>query len=237
MIYLQVGAGAGDQDIRSGFKDGFTDYVKSLNLDINCRIILLEPNPINIPYLKKCWKSYPQAEIYPFGICLAEEKNKSINFYYAEEDAPHYQVFSMNRAHVLMHYPDKFIKDKVIECLSLKEFIQKYTDDERIELLALDIEGIDSDILLETDFGSINCQRLSFEYIHLGGKRKRVINKLGEEGFIFVGKGLDHNGYDYLFKKISSNSILKPFVKKINWIKILVYKIVNLFVRKLSLLD
>ena len=49
MVYLQVEAGG--KDNRSGSKDGFTDYVKSITLAIKCRTILLETNPLNIPYL------------------------------------------------------------------------------------------------------------------------------------------------------------------------------------------
>lgn len=232
MIYLQVGAGAGDRDIRSGFKDGFTDYIKSISHDINYRIILIEPNPINIPYLKACWENYLKAEIYPIGICLEKSKNQSITFYYADEDGPHFQVFSMNREHVLFHYPDNLIKEKVIECLSLRDFIQKYVGNEIIEILALDIEGIDADILLETDFTKVNCNVLSFEYIHLGDNAKKVFNKLATEGFIFAGRGLDHNGYDYMFKKISVNSILRPFLIEINWLRITMYKVISRFLRK-----
>jgi FkbM family methyltransferase len=231
MIYIQVGAGAGDRDIRSGYKDGFTNYLKSISLDINDRIILIEPNPINIPYLEGCWENHLEAEIYQIGICLEELKNQSITFYYADEDGPHFQVFSMNREHVSLHYPDNIIKEKVIECLSLKEFIQKYVGNEKIEILALDIEGIDADILLETDFNKVNCNVLSFEYIHLGDKSKKVFNKLATEGFIFVGRGFDHNAYDYMFKKISANSILRPFLIEINFLKITMYKFMNRFMR------
>jgi hypothetical protein len=39
-IYIQVGAGAGDQDSRAGFRDGFSEYVKKLDPNLIKRIIL-----------------------------------------------------------------------------------------------------------------------------------------------------------------------------------------------------
>lgn len=61
--FVQVGAGAGDLDPRMGNRDGFTEYVKQLDKNLINKIILVEPNPINIPKLKEAWKDYPQAEI------------------------------------------------------------------------------------------------------------------------------------------------------------------------------
>ena len=67
-IYMQVGAGAGDQDSRADFRDGFTEYVKAREINDDDKIILVEPNPLNIPALTRCWESYPQAEIHQIGI-------------------------------------------------------------------------------------------------------------------------------------------------------------------------
>ena len=54
-IFIQVGAGAGDQDSRAEFRDGFTEAIKKLELSQTDRVILVEPNPLNIAALKKCW--------------------------------------------------------------------------------------------------------------------------------------------------------------------------------------
>jgi hypothetical protein len=118
-IYIQIGAGAGDQDERAGYRDGFTEYIKSLDKKEIDRILLVEPNPVNIPNLKKCWEDYSQVEIYNIGICSKTCVNKNITFYYVEEDAPHYQVFSMNKQHVRNHYPTEEIKEKQIMCQTL----------------------------------------------------------------------------------------------------------------------
>ena len=67
-IFIQVGAGAGDLDSRAGFRDGFTEIVKSRQIESSDRIILVEPNPKNIFALRKCWCAYSAAEIYEVGI-------------------------------------------------------------------------------------------------------------------------------------------------------------------------
>jgi hypothetical protein len=54
-IYIQLGAGVGDKDIATNYKDGFTGFVKNKKLNINDKIILVEANPFNINKLKECW--------------------------------------------------------------------------------------------------------------------------------------------------------------------------------------
>lgn len=222
-IYVQVGAGAGDKDSRANFRDGFTEYIKKLDKSLIGRILLIEPNPINIPFLRECWEDYPQAEFFNIGICLKVSLEKFINFYYAEEDGPNYQVFSMSMDHVQKHYPNQVLKESIVECITLDEFIKKNIAHNEIELLALDIEGIDAEILMETDFKKINCHQISFEYLHLGDKSKMVAETLVNGNYKFIGKGLDHNGYDYLYEKQTRAIFPSCFRKKANYFFVLLY--------------
>lgn len=200
-LYVQVGAGAGDRDSRLDFRDGFTEFVKKQDKTTIDKIILIEPNPVNIPELTTCWKDYPQAVIHQIGICLESAVEKSITFYYVEEDAPHFQVFSMNKEHVQKHYPDKEIKSKIVECKTLSEFLNENINGEIIDMLALDIEGIDADLVLETDWKKIECKYISVEHLHLGDKSDSVKAKLLDAGYTFNGTGIDHKDYDWSFIK------------------------------------
>ncbi len=202
--FIQIGAGAGDLDPRANNRDGFTEIIKSLSLYQNEKIILVEPNPFNMEILNLCWKDFENSEI--FSLCISEQSsaNKSLNFYYTELDAPHYQVASLNYNHVLKHYNNLKKSDlKIIEipAVDLKQFIFNATNGNQVILLSLDIEGIDAEILLDTDFSDINLSLLSFEYLHLGDKAKLVENHLKQCGFEYVGLGVDHNGYDHLYIK------------------------------------
>ena len=200
--YIQIGAGAGDLDSRGGFRDGFTELVKSLDASNIGRIILVEPNPSNIPNLRECWKDYLQAEIYEIGICLKSSTEKFITFYYTEEDAPHFQVFSMKWQHVRDHYRTEEIKSKVVECSTLEDFLNKTVGEGSvIDVLALDIEGIDADVILENDWTKINCRYLSVEHLHLREKSQTVGQTLVNAGYQYQGNGLDPGNYDWAFVK------------------------------------
>jgi FkbM family methyltransferase len=199
--FIQVGAGAGDLDPRMNNRDGFTEYVKSLDPTTINKIVLVEPNPINIPKLKECWRDYPQAEILNIGICTSTADRRRITFYYADKDAPHYQVFSMIPEFVQAQYPNEPLRTVEVDCITIQELIDRTLGNQSIETLALDIEGIDAAIIEDTNWKNINCNFLSFEQIHLGDKRSAVVDLLENFGFSFVGNGLDHNGYDWMFRK------------------------------------
>jgi FkbM family methyltransferase len=203
-IYIQIGAGAGDLDSRANFRDGFTEYVKKLDSKSIQKIILVEPNPINLDKLSECWKNYPQANIFKYGIRRLSDSENFINFYYAEEDGPHFQVFSMVEEHVRKHYPQGVINSIQVETINFMEFLNLAADGEPIDLLSLDIEGIDGDILLETDWRQVNCKNLSFEHLHLGSRLQPVLRHLGQCGYMFIGNGLDINGFDLMYEKINS---------------------------------
>lgn len=114
---------------------------------------------------------------------------------------------SFNPQHILKKYSNLKESDlRVInvETLDLQTFLGQVTKGNKIALLALDIEGMEAEILLETDFSSINICFLSFERLHLGVKELEVITHLSNCGFQFVGSGVDHNGNDLLFKKLYS---------------------------------
>lgn len=201
-IFIQIGAGAGDRDPRANFRDGFSELVKSLPRDRIKKIILVEPNPVNIYHLNICWNEYSNAEIHQVAIVPKNLSGTKLNFYYCVNDGPHYQVASINRDHVIKHYETAEISDiKIISVdgIDLETFLVNTIGNENIELLSLDIEGIDSDILLDIDFTKLNISYLSYEYLHNGNKEPLIQEKLKHYGYIFKGYGVDHGDYDYLW--------------------------------------
>lgn len=201
--YIQIGAGAGDLDARVEYRDGFTELVKKIDRAEIGKIVLVEPNPINIPYLCKCWEHY-RAEVHHVGICTSDKTNTTIRFYYAEEDAPNFQTFSMDPNHVLHHYPNAELKHVDIYCITLLDLVTRAIGNEEIELLSLDIEGIDDEILLDTDWNKINCKALSFEHLHMSDETMaKVRNHLNSAGLFYSGEGVDVHGYDSIFRRTS----------------------------------
>lgn len=195
-IFVQVGAGCGDLDARANYRDGFTEFVKSLPRERIQKIILVEPNPVNIPLLRECWKDYSEAIIHQVGI-VPRGREGYLDLYYCPADAPHYQVASINRAHVEKHYGENCaIEIHRIQTITLESLL----GNDNVELLCLDIEGIDADVLLDMDFLKINVKYLSFEHIHLGERETDVMQHLVRNNYFHIGLGADHNGFDYLFE-------------------------------------
>lgn len=205
-IFVQVGAGAGDLDTRAKCRDGFSEFIKSLPKEKINNIILVEPNPINIPLLKKCWEKYECSEIHEIAITTKILSGKTLNFYYAVDDGPHYQVASINKNHVIKHYNNGAKIDIIqVPTISLEKFLSDIVENNSdIDLLALDIEGIDAEIILDNDFNKLNVRYLSFEHLHLGDKHRLVVEHLQKNGYQYLGSGVDHNGFDYLFKRVDS---------------------------------
>lgn len=198
-VFIQIGAGAGDLDNRANCRDGFTEFIKKMPREYIKKIILVEPNPLNIPLLKECWKDYPESSIYEIGIVPKSYQNNTIDLYYCPLDAPHYQVASINKAHIQKHYGDNCDLDKfVIPVKQLETFINEVTAEE-VELLALDIEGIDAEIILDINFDKLKLKYLSFEHIHLGDDANNVLTHLNNNNYKCLGLGVDHNGFDYLY--------------------------------------
>lgn len=198
-IFIQIGAGAGDLDKRANCRDGFTEFIKKLPRQRIKKLILVEPNPLNIPLLKECWKDYPEAIIYEIGIVPKKYQTNTIDLYYCPLDAPHYQVASINKSHVQMHYGENCeLKKFIIPVKQLENFINEITSEE-IELLSLDIEGIDAEVLLDINFNNLKLKYISFEHIHLGQHKDDVLNHLKNNNYEYLGLGVDYNGFDYLY--------------------------------------
>jgi FkbM family methyltransferase len=197
-IFIQIGAGAGDLDERANCRDGFTELIKRLPREYIKKIILVEPNPLNIPLLKECWKDYPESSIYEIGIA-PKESPSTIELYYCPLDAPNYQVASICKHHVQKHYgANCALESFIIPVTQLETFIHELTSEE-IELLAIDIEGIDAEVILDINFKNLNIKYFSFEHIHLGNAKERVLHHLKHNNYEYVGAGVDHNGFDYLY--------------------------------------
>lgn len=204
-VYLQIGAGAGDQDASVGYRDGFTEFVKSLDASKIEKVLLVEPNPVNIPALRTCWKDYPQAEILDIGIRPSSMREDTLRFFYAEEDGPHFQVFSMNQEHVRKFCPGGTIRHVDVPTIPIKKLFDRYADFLPFEVIAVDMEGIDGEVLLDVDWSDSPCRRLSFEYVHLGEDAKNVYRGLSRSGYVRTGWGLGGR-FDLIYEKPDSIS-------------------------------
>ncbi len=212
MIFVHLGAGAGDLDERANFRCGFTEFIKK-NVKSNNKIFILEANPKNITKLRECYKDFSNANIYNLGISINNEKR--LKFYYTDDDAPHYQVCSTKIEHLKKHYPNSIIKNFEIISLSINEFFREKVKENIIDYLSIDLEGIDFDALMSINMKKFDIKNISIEFIHLTSlEKKKMIKHLNQNGYSYVGNGYDHNNFDFLFKrkKIFLNRFLSQFL-------------------------
>ena len=111
MIYVHIGAGAGDLDKGANLRDGFSEFVKQ-SKDNDKRIYVVEANPSNISKLIESWKNYKNVKIFNFAVSSSSYDEKKIKFYYSLDDAPHYQQFSNDIEHIKKSISTHFNKNK-----------------------------------------------------------------------------------------------------------------------------
>ena len=58
-----------------------------------------------------------------------------------------------------------------------------------ISLLALDIEGIDAEVLLDINLSNLKLKYISFEHLHLGNYKEDVLNHFKNNNYEFLGLG------------------------------------------------
>ena len=202
MIYVHIGAGAGDLDAGALFRDGFSEFVKKNN-DEDKRIFLVEANPSNISKLKISWKDYKNVEIFDFAITSSNQNEKKIKFYYSLDDAPHFQQFSNDIEHVKKNYKDlDRIKFKYIDCVKINDFLDRNFNNKIINFFSIDIEGMDYDVIQDINLKKFEIINFSFEHLHLNIYQKiKLFKKFLKFDYSYNGSGIDHNDFDWTFKK------------------------------------
>ena len=121
MIFVHIGAGAGDLDPSTNFRDGFSEYVKKIK-NKKEKIFVVEANPKNIEKLKKCWKDYKDVKFFNIAVTPNDYSKKNITLYYCDEDRPHFQLLSYDKNHVKHYYPNSEIKKLRVKTIKINDF-------------------------------------------------------------------------------------------------------------------
>jgi len=137
------------------------------------------------------------------AITTSEHNGTTADFYFTSNDGPHYQIGSLLRSHnENSRYSGEKVNKIVVNIESINSFLENRVGTD-IELLAIDIEGMDIPVILNIDFNKFKIKYLSFEhlcFIRQPKKKKIIFDFLKKNNFEFYGSGCDHNGYDYLFR-------------------------------------
>tara|TARA_B100000035_G_scaffold224457_1_gene192994 strand:+ start:751 stop:1452 length:702 start_codon:yes stop_codon:yes gene_type:complete len=212
-FFVHFGAGAGDLDERSNCRCGFTELIKQ-KCEQTDKAFVIEANPKNIDKLKSCYQNYKNVEV--VNIAITHESSKEYEFFYTEDDAPHYHVCSIDINHVKKHYPNSSIDSFKVKAINVNEFIENYIGN-RIDYLSIDLEGIDYSVLMKIDLSKVTIENISIEHLHLSkNQKKNMVKHLNNYGYSYFGNGYDHNNFDYLFKK--KKILWNRFVAKFLWL-------------------
>jgi hypothetical protein len=198
-VFVQVGAGAGVLDPLSEFRDGFTEWLWKQRPSHTDTVVLVEPNPVAGSVLAQYWGEHMNVHVVSQAIRPPTWGAGDLQLWYAEEDGPFFQKASLSEDFARGQYPAGNIKSWTVATTTLEEMLQVYVGDASVAMLAIDIEGVDAEVLLGTPWRELNVQRLSFEYIHLNEQMRQVDAHLRCSGFVPAGRGLDAFGLDRLY--------------------------------------
>lgn len=182
-VIVQIGACVGQDHVSQFYADGNELHI-------------VEANKMHIPTLKE---QYPDAFISHCAIGTSEMHGKRIKMYYSTNDAPRYEVTSMMISHVTKHgYAINTIKTFSVKCVSLTEYLRKIN--KPIEILFLDIEGLDEDVLRDTDLSEFDIANIQIERLHL--RNKLLLQEhLNKYGYYETEDTYDRHKYDRIWKR------------------------------------
>jgi FkbM family methyltransferase len=188
--------------VQVGTNRGYDDLSRHLiaNYDILEFALFVEPNQLHLQDIRNCYQKFDNAIIENVAIKTVLDPNKEMTIYYHLDDAPEYQIASTDLNHILnhmhLHHDEDKIKSFTVPCLTLHELFEKYNITE-LDWLLLDIEGLDAEILLTTDWKPYKIRRIEFEQLHLGKYGSAVYN-------MFIGLGYKQvnslHEYDWAFE-------------------------------------
>ena len=99
-MFVQIGSGAANFDTK--FEDGFSNFI--LKNNIRDKVFIVEANSVHLSSLEKLWESFPNIFIFNLAIIPDNLELDKIDFFYADEDKPNYQIFSSSKSFVKQHF-------------------------------------------------------------------------------------------------------------------------------------
>jgi FkbM family methyltransferase len=183
MTIVQLGACNGD------------DHVSKFYDDEN-QIVLVEANEMHIRHLKD---AYPNANVIHTAIVPDQSYGKSITMYYSVDDGPKYEITSTDEQHLLKHNKSKeSIRSFQSPTMTLSALLDSIWD--KIDILFVDIEGLDEDVLKATPLSKYDIDKIQVEMLHLKDK-DGLLAYMNQQGYELTDDSYDRFRYDRVFVK------------------------------------
>jgi hypothetical protein len=189
MRVVQIGSNKGNDHLSEYLKDNYRE------LDFG---LFVEANPLHIGNLINCYSCYKNATIENIAIKDPSYPNDNVKLYYHKNDGPMYHIASLVKQHILVYYPSEGLRSFDIPCITIEQLFDKHKIIS-LDWLLLDIEGIDAEILLTTDWTKYNIKKIEYERLHLGSSEEKIKNLFNRLGYNQV-ESLDKK-YDVAWEK------------------------------------
>jgi FkbM family methyltransferase len=186
--------------------------------------LFVEANSLHIEDIKNCYRNYSNVIVENIAVKPKSKSEDTLTIYYHTNEHPHYGMASCHIEHIQKHMTwcphlqGGEIKSFDVPCITIEELFEKYSIYE-LDWLYLDIEGIDAEILLTTDWKKYKIKRFEFESLHLEKYADAIKNMMIGMGYTQVNS---LHPYDWAFENknfISLEDKLKNF-PPINFISI-----------------
>lgn len=172
------------------------------------KIILFEPQDNVLPYLRENYQSHPSATIVhcaigPVGTLKLYRLKPSYYDSFVKrylKDSPSYRVptgftssvYEHVARHVRGNLPtgvsiDQAIEEIQVRCLPLLAALSENGWQGPVDLLQVDVEGMDDQVLYECGLGEIAPLLINFEYRHLSAEKLTQLNSyLARLGYLTI---------------------------------------------------
>lgn len=201
MKVVQIGSNRGDDELSKYLKKNYN------KLDF---ALFVEANPLHIEELKKCYEEYENVFIENIAIKPSSHEQDTLKLYYYEDDAPLYEVTSCVKSHIEKHYRHlNYSEDKLhhfeVSALTIDDLFLKYNIKE-LDWLLLDVEGIDAELLVNTDWNKYDIKKIEYEKLHLGDYKQSVEEIFKKLGYV---QSIALHHYDDVWIKSNGENKMK----------------------------
>lgn len=188
--------------IQIGSNRGSDDLTKIIfeNKERLGKVILVEPISSHHQQLKECYNEIP---VIIEGIAITDDPNiRQMPLYYSRRDAPHYEIASFNKDHILNHaHSMSDILEKNVACMTINQLMDKYKMSE-LDLLFIDAEGFDERIIRSINFQKYKIKEIIYENLHICYK-DQLIHLLNRKNY--------HVTPNWGFNGWSNKAVRQPF--------------------------
>ena len=186
--------------------------------------LLVEPFSLHIDKIKECYSKFDNVIVENVAIRTLSQDQKDLTMYYHTNEHPNYEIATTDLSHLekhmawCPHLQGGEVRSFTVDCLTLEELLDKHEIHD-LDLLCLDVEGIDAEILLTFNWKKYNIKKVEFEHLHLGHYKNSIKHMMIGLGYVEV-DALSGNDFAFVNKNVLTEAEKLKNFPSINFISI-----------------